>query len=116
MKVSSDITKKTLSLFLVTILITGAITTFFSILFMKEVNAAVSSDANYGLKMEEDKDNNNNYYYYSNYQSKYFPDKNEENIECTNFNLNANDFNIDDIPVSVRDLLNQYIRHKHPKN
>ena len=72
---------------------------------MKEVNAAVSSDANYGLKMEEDKDNNNNYYYYSNYQSKYFPDKNEENIECTNFNLNANDFNIDDIPVSVRDLL-----------
>jgi hypothetical protein len=100
----SVITKKTLSLFLVTILLTGAITTFFPTLSMKEVDAAaIFSDANYGLMMEDNNNNNNNNND-SNYQSTFVPDKNES-IECTNFNLNANGFNIDDIPESVRDLL-----------
>jgi hypothetical protein len=94
-------TKKNIfSLFLVAILLSGTITTFFPTLSMKEVHT-ISSDGNYGLKMEEDDNDNND----SKYQSTNFPDKNES-IECTNFNLNANGFNIDDIPESIRDLLN----------
>ena len=95
-------TKKNIfSLFLVAILLSGTVTTtantFFPTLSLKEAHA-ISSEYNLDKKVEEY--DSNNYY-----QSNDIINK-KDNIECTNFNLNANGLtNNDEIPESLRVLI-----------
>ena len=101
MDIFNNNTKKNIfSLFLVAILLSGTVTvtanTFFPTLSMKKVHA-ITTDDNYGLEIAND--DSNNYY-----ESKDFSNKND-NIECTNFNFNANGLKNDEIPQSLRDLI-----------
>ncbi len=92
-------TKKNIfCIFLVAILLSGTITStaLFPTLSMKEVHAISSHDDE--LEMNNNDDDSNNY------KSMDFSNK-KENIECTNFNLNANGLNNDEIPESLRDLI-----------
>jgi hypothetical protein len=84
------ITTKSISLFLATILVTGTITAFFPSSFMTEVNAL----SDYGMMMDDD----------DNYKSKYSLYE-QDNINCNNFNLNANGLNVNVIPESLRGLI-----------
>ncbi len=94
----SNITTKTISLCLSAILVAGTINSIFSFSssFMTEVKAL----SDYGMMM---RDNNDNYK-----STKYLPsvDKKDNNIECSNFNLNLNGLdNVDAITEPLSSLV-----------
>jgi hypothetical protein len=85
-------------LFLASLLIAGTIVAIFqSSSFMTEVHAALSAD--YEKMMMMDDDNNN---YKSKDPTLY---KKNDDINCNNFNLNANGLNVNEIPESLRNLI-----------
>src|SRR5215204_5013830 len=92
---SNTIVRKTISLFLSFILTAGTISAFYpSSSFMTEAHASLPTDY-------EIIDHNN---YKSKYPSSY---NKKDDINCNNFNLNANGLNVNEIPESLRGLVEQ---------
>jgi hypothetical protein len=83
----SNFATKTITLFLAFILIAETIAAFSPSSFTKEVHAVSDS----GIMMDK-------------YKSKYVLYE-KDNIECTNFNLNVDGLNFNEIPESINGLL-----------